>query len=211
MARKKDAPVDRDMQGIINWIRDGLRRKQSSQAALARHLGLPTSRISEVMHGRRFLRAVELQRASVYLDAPIPRSAVDAPLSVVREVFVIGSVGMDWVSGDLDDYRARRPLGIIASGQYTAAQQMGFDVDHALPEHDLLRGDIIIGAAIDAVPLLTAGQLVVIERSMGELRNYAVGRITDGPARTYDLLSPPYKGRHTSRIVALVLATYRPR
>lgn len=211
MARKAGAPIDTDMRAIIDWINEGLVSVRQSQAALARHIGIPASRMSEVMHGKRFLKAVELQRASVFMNSPIPRAAAPHHISVVREVFVVGDIGLDWTSGGVDDYRQRRTVGTISTDAYPASQQMGFDVSHAIPAVDIMNGDIVIGVAIDAVAALKVGQLVVVERRMGKLRNYAIGRVTIPKTRTYVMLSPAHPDRHTSEIVAAVIATYRPR
>lgn len=64
---------------LIHWIKRRLRVMGLRQYAIGDHLGLPKSRVSEIMKGRRRISVRELHKLSELLG-PLPHDVATAPL-----------------------------------------------------------------------------------------------------------------------------------
>lgn len=68
---------------LIAWIKQRLRDLDLPQYVLGEHLGLPKSRVSEIVKGRRRVTVRELHKLAELLG-PLPRSIV-APAPIAAE------------------------------------------------------------------------------------------------------------------------------
>lgn len=57
---------------LQNWIDAGLSKQGKTNTELARLLGIPQSRVSEMRHGVRAPKVSELQTIALYIEEPIP-------------------------------------------------------------------------------------------------------------------------------------------
>lgn len=79
------------------WIKRRLKELKKTQAGLAEHLGLPGSRVSELISGVRTLQVGEVTKVAEYLEWPPTRvleleCRLDLPQPVGSTIKVVGSV-----------------------------------------------------------------------------------------------------------------------
>lgn len=200
---------------LIDWIKAELARTGLRQKDLATHLGLPKSRMSEVMHGRRRLTIEELSAASKFFGTS-PPNLMTAPLSTpdadVVRVPIIGIVGARMWTEMSDKDEPRTYIGAVLNGIWKVRDQEAFECGVESSEHDLRVHDMLVCVRIaKAKSRLKPNSLVIIERRIGSLRNWALGAIKDPATLTYELISAPMATEHTAKVYAAVISTQRPR
>lgn len=201
--------MNEEIEDIVVWIGSQLRQQGLRQKDLATHLGLPPSRMSEIMHGRRGMTAEELRAASQFFGVAPPRMG-RAGTAEAGGVPVLGVIDRAWIEADAEPApEVPRIASGVADARFPLDNQAAFLCRISNDKRDIRAGDILITAKLAARANIKPDSLVVIERRMDNLLNWAVGVVTEG--RDYKLLSSPMKGEHVAKIHSLVIATQRSR
>lgn len=200
---------------VIDWIKAELKKSGLRQKDLANHIGLAKSRMSEVMHGRRRLTVEELSAASKFFGSAPPdliATPWPAPHTDIVRVPVIGIVGARMWQEMGDKTEPSKFTGAVLDGPWKVEDQEAFECGINSKAYDLEEHDMLVCVRIaKAKSKLRPKSIVVIERRIGTLRNWALAAIKDPATLSYDLISAPMPTEHTAKVYAAVIAVQRPR
>lgn len=70
------------------WVDEQLRQHNRTNAELAKHLGLPPPRVSEIRNGKRKLSGEEVDKIAGFFQSPLPFKPIAKP----KEVRLVGRV-----------------------------------------------------------------------------------------------------------------------
>jgi len=122
----------------IDWIRKGLMKPGKSQRGLALALGVDASAVNRLLKGTRQLKAAEIEKAQIYLDAPIglkvltPESLM-SPKNNDDKIRVLGMAecgpdGWSLWNGEIVDY-VSRPANLSGAANAYAVFAVGNSMD----------------------------------------------------------------------------------
>jgi transcriptional regulator with XRE-family HTH domain len=158
----------------IKWIRDALEKdSRLSQAGLARHLGRDRAVVSNILTGKRAIKARELEQIAAYLGHPPPGvSSQFVPLAVaVREVKVMGRVSRNSDWSDVNSFHPQGRVDIpgIPDERFPIADQVGFEVASALAPLIDNASHVVAVPAKQYRPAPIAGDLFIVSKRQGPL------------------------------------------
>lgn len=196
------------------WIKDGLKRTRKSQSALARHLGIHRSRVTEILQGRRHLRANEVAMIEVFLGAPAPSLLKQAHKYEVG-LPIVGAIDEKvWRMQDDEapPARASHVLPLLDS-RYPIADQVIFIMACASRDPAVAEGDHLI-----AVPFSTyrkaplPGDLLIVTRTEGQFSQTGLRRAhrNGGAVELKSVTAGAEKPSEGDAISHLVIAVTRP-
>lgn len=125
---------DRTQQIYIDWIRNALEKHDTTQVALARHLGVSKSVVNRIIKGLRQLKAREIPVVASLLGPPPGVSGVEvSALPSYAEVDVVGRIAMtNWTHGAVEIEGDDSIIG--TTRRYAAQEQTAYEMSKAAAE-----------------------------------------------------------------------------
>jgi SOS-response transcriptional repressor LexA len=178
------------------WIAEGLKQPNKSQTGLAAALRVSQPRISEIISGKRKVKATEIPRAANYLGIPPPD--ISAELFEVGEIPVIGEVAAGlWmeVTDTPEEPLEMLPfLPVLSTKVSYALRVRGNSMDKTAPDGSYLMCAALkdTGAAIEDDDLVIVERLRA-QRSLHEVTVKRVRRKNDGLVLLPESTDPRWK------------------
>lgn len=94
----------------MKWLDDGLSQPGKSNSELARRLGIPQSRVSEMRNGKRKPQPDELRVIAEYVERPLPSELVPQRLQMVPIKGYVGAGSEAHYYKDADDPNDDAPM-----------------------------------------------------------------------------------------------------
>lgn len=166
----------------VSWIKDGLEKTGKSQAALARHLGLSRSRITEILKGRRRVQLDEVKKIETFLNLPAPTGITPAPQP--KGVRFMGLIDAhQWQEGRNIQPESQSFIAAHLDERYPPELQVHFRVGSQSKSKRITDGDYVIAVPFDrfrSAPI--AKDLVIYKRCRGQLRQYVIREARPTPS-----------------------------
>lgn len=144
------------------WLEVGLTKHGKTNSELAKVLGIPQPRVSEMRKGKRSAKSTELRKISEYLEEPIPPELLPEGATMIKiQVASLISAGKIASNGNIDEPKGETlQAGLDPRGEWLALIVEGDSMDRISPP-----GSIIILDQRDK--LLAHNGLYVIVDSEG--------------------------------------------
>lgn len=198
----------------IGWILNGLSLQGKSKSGLAKAIGRSPSAVTDILSGRRRLRADEIPMIAEYLGVDPPRTITKAKVPALAELPVLGFVGASIWRETVEETKPKM-VAAARDARFPDAKQfllrvVGDSMNAAeppIPDGSLIR--CIAWADTGMAP--RTGLLVVARRTDGNLAETTIKRIHVFPDRVElrpESYNPDHKPiivrDHNAEIIALV-------
>jgi transcriptional regulator with XRE-family HTH domain len=132
--KRKTEDDARRHQVYVDWIRNALEKHDTTQVALARHLGVSKSVVNRILKGLRQLKAREIPVVASLLGPPPGLSGVEvSELPTYAEVRVLGRIAMNqWSHGPAEIEGESTIIG--TTRRYAAQEQTAYEMSKAATE-----------------------------------------------------------------------------
>lgn len=167
---------------LIKWIQDALEANPAlSQSGLARHLERDRSVVSNMLAGKRNIKATEVEEIAAYLGVPPPvLGHAAASSSKPREVRVMGRVSKDWHEVNGFEPQGRATISGTSDERFPLEHQMAFELAPGMRDAVGNATHLIVVPTKAYRPAPMVGDLFLTKQKQGTLVNHQLVRATRG-------------------------------